>query len=387
MRAYLLLIIFFIPRVSYTQITINNLLEAGLGSDFETSSELIYSIMTPHKGKLMIGDFGGAKYIEYNDVEINFYGKAKVVFQFVYNKLNNINVKFEFEAPDTSLFRRAFISINTDFSKDPSKRKLPEYKIDIPYVLKYIREHCKEGVPKENAGYTPIPIKSFGVFAWVKRNTIRNKDEDLVYSLHAALGERHNSVVSSRDEYQYKRNYKVSYPNQYQIEQSYDGGYAYLELEMFYLKDQDIMNKLPDWNISYTSEKNSDEEYVKLSFKNGVYHIPVKINNSVNLDFVLDLGAADVLISPDVFMTLYRSGSITDKDFVGVNTYKFADGSTAKSNVFYLRSLMLGNVEIKDVRAAVATSLDAPLLLGQSALKKLPNYLIDNKRALLIIKK
>ena len=59
--------------------------------------------------------------------------------------------------------------------------------------------------------------------------------------------------------------------------------------------------------------------------RGGVYEIPVIINGSLKLNFIFDAGASDVSISPDVALTLVRTGTVTDADFLGTETYKFAD--------------------------------------------------------------
>jgi predicted aspartyl protease len=50
-----------------------------------------------------------------------------------------------------------------------------------------------------------------------------------------------------------------------------------------------------------------------------------------------------------------------------------------------LKSLKIGNIEIKNVRTSISDNIESPLLLGQSALKKLPSYRIDNKNCIMII--
>lgn len=128
-----------------------------------------------------------------------------------------------------------------------------------------------------------------------------------------------------------------------------------------------------------------EKKSIDLTFKNGVYQLPINLNGVMTLNFILDLGASDVSISPDVFLVLYRAGTIDESDFIGTETYKFADGSTAKSSVFNLKTLKIGDIEIKDVRASISNNINSPLLLGQSALKKLPSYKIDNQKNKLII--
>ena len=73
------------------------------------------------------------------------------------------------------------------------------------------------------------------------------------------------------------------------------------------------------------------------------------------------------------------------ESYVITQTYKFADGSSAKSNVVNLRNLMIGDIKLENVRASISNSINAPLLLGQSALKQLGKYSIDNLNKQLVI--
>lgn len=128
-----------------------------------------------------------------------------------------------------------------------------------------------------------------------------------------------------------------------------------------------------------------EKKAIQLTKENGVYTLPVLINSVLTIKFILDLGASDVSISPDVFLTLYKTGTISDSDYVGSQHYKLGDGTVVKSNVFIIRKLQIGNITIDNVKASVSNSVESPLLLGQSALMKLKNYKIDNIHNLLVI--
>jgi hypothetical protein len=67
-------------------------------------------------------------------------------------------------------------------------------------------------------------------------------------------------------------------------------------------------------------------ERVQLEQSGGVYVLPVRINDAVTLPFVLDSGAAEVAIPADVFLTLFRTGTIDRNDFIGTGKYTLADG-------------------------------------------------------------
>lgn len=111
---------------------------------------------------------------------------------------------------------------------------------------------------------------------------------------------------------------------------------------------------------------------------NGTYDVPVELNGVLKINFILDSGASDVSISPDVALTLIKTGTISESDFIGTQQYRFANGSTATSQVFYLNEVKVGDLTLKKVRATISNSVDAPMLLGQSVLQRLGKFSIDN---------
>jgi hypothetical protein len=54
---------------------------------------------------------------------------------------------------------------------------------------------------------------------------------------------------------------------------------------------------------------------VSLQRQDGIYVVPVRINDTITLDFIVDSGAADVIIPADVVRTLIRTGAINTTDF------------------------------------------------------------------------
>jgi hypothetical protein len=116
---------------------------------------------------------------------------------------------------------------------------------------------------------------------------------------------------------------------------------------------------------------------VKMIQSGGVYHVPVLINDALKLDFVVDSGASDVSIPADVVLTLIRTGTIKEADFIGTQKYVLADGSAVSSGTFTIRSLKVGERTITDVRASIA-DVNGSLLLGQSFLTKFKSWSQDN---------
>jgi len=116
----------------------------------------------------------------------------------------------------------------------------------------------------------------------------------------------------------------------------------------------------------------------------GVYELPVRINGVLTLRFILETGASEVNIPADVALTLLRTGTITQSDFLPGKFYELADGSILKSSRFTIRELDIGGIKISHVPASVGRA-NGSLLLGQSFLGRLESWSLDNKRHVLII--
>ena len=125
---------------------------------------------------------------------------------------------------------------------------------------------------------------------------------------------------------------------------------------------------------------------IPLAREGGTLVVPVIINNAVKLDFTVDSGAADVSIPSDVFSTLVRTGTVRQADMRGSRRYVNADGESHESKTFLIRSLKIGNVEVSSVEANVSPP-NAPLLLGQSFLKRFKSWSIDNATQELILQR
>ena len=125
-------------------------------------------------------------------------------------------------------------------------------------------------------------------------------------------------------------------------------------------------------------------ESIKLKQSGGVYMLPVRINDTVTVPFVLDSGAAEVSIPDDVFSVLRRSDTINQSDFIGTGTYTLAGGTTVTSDRYILHEMSVGDHIITDVVANVVSVKGDPLL-GQSFLQKLPAWTLDNAQHALVL--
>jgi predicted aspartyl protease len=118
-----------------------------------------------------------------------------------------------------------------------------------------------------------------------------------------------------------------------------------------------------------------------------LFEMPTEINDVLKISFIIDSGASEISITPDVALTLIRTGTIRESDWLEGATYKFADGSVAKSKRFNIRSLKIGDNTLYNVSASISNSLEAPMLLGQNALSKLGKISIDYNYGILCVEK
>ena len=117
--------------------------------------------------------------------------------------------------------------------------------------------------------------------------------------------------------------------------------------------------------------------------ENGLYLIPCKVNG-VPMKFIFDTGASTVNISMAEALFLLKNGHIQESDIKGTSHAQIANGEIVENTRILLRKIEIGGIEINDVDATVSHNLNAPLLLGQSAISKLGTIQLEGTK--LIIK-
>lgn len=119
--------------------------------------------------------------------------------------------------------------------------------------------------------------------------------------------------------------------------------------------------------VHHRGRINKGKSIVHMRNSNGVYFIPVRLNG-VDMEVIFDTGAADIVISSVEALFLLKQGKLSEEDIEGQAYYGIADGSVAVGTVINLKSVEIGNRVLNNVQATVVDNVEAPLLLGQSAL-------------------
>jgi len=126
------------------------------------------------------------------------------------------------------------------------------------------------------------------------------------------------------------------------------------------------------------------EQIIAVEPHAGAFVVPVILNNVVTAKFIVDSGAADVSIPEDMAVTLMKSGTMTGADLLGSKTYMLADGTMAPSKIYRIASVRVGEMVMENVTVRIAAA-NSSLLLGQSFLRRLKSWSLDNDRQVMII--
>lgn len=124
------------------------------------------------------------------------------------------------------------------------------------------------------------------------------------------------------------------------------------------------------------------DTHIKMEEYNGVYRIPCTINGA-KMKFIFDTGASNVCISLSMAEYLLDNDFINDTDILGTGTSTVADGRIIDHVIINLRDIEIAGNHLRNVRAVVTESQNAPLLMGQSALKQLGAYTIQGNTLVL----
>jgi clan AA aspartic protease (TIGR02281 family) len=117
-------------------------------------------------------------------------------------------------------------------------------------------------------------------------------------------------------------------------------------------------------------------ESIQTRKEGGVYMIPTKVNG-IPMEFIIDTGASMVSISKTEAQFLYKSGLLSESDFIGTQNFVLANGEVEEGWVILLKSVQIGDRVVYNVEATIDANISAPLLLGQSVLERFGKVSMD----------
>lgn len=114
----------------------------------------------------------------------------------------------------------------------------------------------------------------------------------------------------------------------------------------------------------------------------GVYRIPCKVNGA-KMKLIFDTGADKVCLSLAMAEYLFDNDYISKNDIKGSGSSTVADGSIVDHIKINIKDIEIQGIHLKNIEAVVIDGQNAPLLLGQSAIKKLGKYSISGNKLII----
>lgn len=151
---------------------------------------------------------------------------------------------------------------------------------------------------------------------------------------------------------------------------------------IYFLKNGNkLVGEWSNGNFIETEQSNDKivaKEKIKMTkTDSGIYEIPISVNGTVTMNFIMDTGASEMFITPDILLTLYRNKTIDDSDLLEGKSYMVATGEVNEAVRFNIKELKIGNTVIKNISCAVSENLEAPILLGSNVLARLGKVMLD----------
>ena len=115
---------------------------------------------------------------------------------------------------------------------------------------------------------------------------------------------------------------------------------------------------------------------IKMEKDGGIYKVKCKVNGAP-MKMYFDTGASTVSISRATAMYLYDNDLISEDDFIGKAKTTTAEGAITDNMVIRLKDVEIGGLHLQNIEAVVTSSLNAPLLLGQTVISKLGKISLD----------
>ncbi|MDB9755928.1 retroviral-like aspartic protease family protein [Winogradskyella sp.] len=124
---------------------------------------------------------------------------------------------------------------------------------------------------------------------------------------------------------------------------------------------------------------------ILMNKKNDVYTIPCKVNG-LELDFIFDTGASNVSLSLTEALFMIKNGKLKEEDIIGSSYAQLANGDITENTEIIIKEIEISGLKLYNVRANIVHKLEAPLLLGQSAISQLGKIQLDGNKLTILTK-
>ncbi len=252
---------------------------------------------------------------------------------------------------------------NTDLSSNVLKR-LPAHK-DVELI-----DFIPEG---KYGGYFKVSV--YGLTGYIRRNSV-NYDDAFYLALKVINGNVNEIYVDNKDKID-KLNKRKKYEEELWAKQNYKPTNGSTSQE-------NTTSASTNTSTNKTGTSNTSKVIHMNKMPGGTYEIPCKVNG-LALKFIFDTGASDVSISLTEALFMLKNDYLSEDDIIGTQYYSIANGEIAEGTTIRIRKLEFGGLTLYNADASIIHELEAPLLLGQSAISRLGKIQIDPANSTLTI--
>lgn len=121
---------------------------------------------------------------------------------------------------------------------------------------------------------------------------------------------------------------------------------------------------------------------ITMEERGNVFYIPGKVNG-LSLEFIFDTGASNVCLSLAEALFMLKNGYLSENDLKGTGYSQIANGDIVENTTVTLREVEIGGIKLHNVDAVIVQNINAPLLLGQSAIQQLGPIQLKGKQLII----
>lgn len=141
-----------------------------------------------------------------------------------------------------------------------------------------------------------------------------------------------------------------------------------------------------EWTTSSSKDITGPaSDTIKVLALNGMHYLQMKIGSIVYF-WLLDTGASDMLITKEMEEKLLKENVLSTNNYLGIGNYEMANGEIDTCRKYKIAGMQIGHYSMDNIVIAVSDKAKK-VIAGKVFLNKFSNWMIDNKKNILILNK
>ncbi|GEO09716.1 retroviral-like aspartic protease family protein [Segetibacter aerophilus] len=140
------------------------------------------------------------------------------------------------------------------------------------------------------------------------------------------------------------------------------------------------------WSATLVNDiKGPASDSIKVLTLNGMTYVKIKTGSMFQF-WLLDTGAADMLINKEMEETLKAEGLLGNMNYLGTAEYEMANGMIDTCRRYKMSNIQIGSFSLDNIVVAV-TDKGKRIIAGKGLLNKFSNWVLNNKENTLVLSK